>query len=273
MSVTGTIRTTARNVLPRSLRIELRRLARAPLWLWEWPRAAGRPRSPVDGSIFRHILATHRSPLERKKGALPPALQEGKERNVALGTSKLDGVVIEPGQVFSYHRLVGRPSRSRGFRTGLELHEGELSAGVGGGLCQVSNMLYLLALRSGLDVVERHRHDLDIFPDHERTIPFGCGATVYYNFKDLRFVNNLGRPVLVRLELIDGWLVGALMAPEHPGFEIEVYEVDHRFFCKRGEWHRENRIRRRFLGRRGRIIRDELIAHNLARVLYQPNID
>ena len=133
-------------------------------------------------------------------------LQEGKEKNLAIAASRTNAIVIEPGETFSYHALVGWPTRLRGFRKGLELQNKELGSGIGGGCCALSNLLYLIALQSGMEIVERHRHGLDLFPDHGRTIPFGCGATVFFPYADLKFSNPHSFPVLIETVLRGGQL-------------------------------------------------------------------
>jgi vancomycin resistance protein VanW len=257
------------HLLPFALRVELRRLARLPGRLLETPRSARGFVAEGEVARFAHLLAGQRSPLRRFPG-VEEALQLGKERNVALAARRLDRLVIGPHQVLSYHRIVGRPSRLRGFRPGLELHDGRPQAGIGGGCCQVSNLLYQLALHGGMRVIERHRHGLDLFEDHRRSVPFGCGATVFYNYRDLRFENPLPQPVLLRIEVVGGQLFGQLRTPEPVGFVVEVYETDHRFYRHEGQWMRENRIRRRFSRRDGTLILDQQVAHNVARVLYEP---
>lgn len=226
--------------------------------------------SEEDAARFTYVLSSHRSPLRRASGTASERLQQGKEANVRLASSLIDRVLVQPHRVFSYHALVGRPSRLRGFRVGLELHNGEPSAGVGGGCCQVSNMLYWLALAGGMHIVERHRHNLDLFPDDHRTIPFGCGATVFFNYADLRFENPMPEPVLVRLWIEEGMLNGELRSESDPGWRFEVVERDHRFFREGDQWFRENRICRRLMAADGSVEREQLIAHNIGRVLYDP---
>jgi vancomycin resistance protein VanW len=261
-----------RQLMPRSLRIEIDRLRRVPRWWLERPSLARTKGPPALRASLSHELAGHETPLERGPGQIPPALQVGKETNVALAAGLLDGVVIRPGQVFSYHHVVGRPARSRGFLPGLELHDGQPSAGIGGGCCAVSNLLYLIALRAGLTIVERHRHALDLFPDHGRTVPFGCGATVFYNRADLRFANPLPFPVLLRLEVVARTLRGSVRSPHDPGWRVELYEVGHRIYRDQagGPWRRENRVRRRIRWADGSLLVDQEIAHNRARLAYEP---
>jgi vancomycin resistance protein VanW len=264
------LRDLARGVVPFALRAELVRLKRLPAWILERPGIARTRLLPGEWERFRYRLAHHTSPLERVPGAVERRLQEGKERNVTLAAACLDGRVVRPYELFSYHHAVGRPSRLRGFRMGLELHGAVPSRGVGGGCCQVSNALYLLALRAGMRIVERHRHGLDLFPDHLRSVPFGCGATVFYNQADLRFENPLAMPVLLRFRIEARELVGELWTVEGPGWTVEVYEVDHRFFREEEGWMRENRIRRRFRLAGGDILLDQEVAHNRGRVMYEP---
>jgi vancomycin resistance protein VanW len=197
-------------------------------------------------------------------------LQAGKERNVTLAASRIDRVILQPGETFSYHRLIGWPSWIRGFRNGLELRDGKMSSGLGGGCCQISNLLYLLALRAGLEIVERHRHALDLFPDHGRTVPFGCGATVFYNSADLKFRNPHPFPVLLHLRIVEGALHGEVRLTRDVDLQIEVYEKDHHFRREGESWYRENRIWRKSTTKDGVVLKDEEVVHNVGRCLYDP---
>jgi vancomycin resistance protein VanW len=276
------MRTLVRRWLPRAVRIELARARRLPTWIAELPRIARERAHAGDLTCGAFVLAAHVSPL-RRNGGHSPQLQRGKERNVALAAARLDGLLIRPGKLFSYHHAVGRPSQWRGFQPGLELHDGAADVGIGGGACAVSNMIYWLALRAGMRIVERHRHTLDLFPDDGRTVPFGCGATVFYNLADLRFENPWPDPVVLRIGIADGALRGTLAAPRDPGFRVEVYEVGHRFFRAGasgragkkddGALFRENRIRRRITTAAGALVCDVEVAHNRGRVLYAPPED
>jgi len=267
---TVTLRDLLRLAIPFPVRLELLRAKRLPRWIAERPSIARSKATPEVAEGFSQVVAEHSSPLRREVGEYDPRLQRGKERNVARGAELLDGLLLPPNRTFSYHHAVGRPSRWRGFRTGLELHAGRASKGVGGGCCQITNLLYVLALRGGMKITERHRHALDLFPDRDRQVPFGCGATVYYNYADLRFENPLPAPLLLRLRVAEGRLRGALLAAGPLPFRVEVYEVEHRFFRRDGAWFRENRVRRRFLRPDGSVLLDREEAHNLGRVLYEP---
>ncbi|OFW59613.1 MAG: hypothetical protein A2Y75_01380 [Candidatus Solincola sediminis] len=251
--------------LPFQLRRELLSLQR---FIRNIPSRHFLAANKANAEDFPFTLSTAASPLERVKGAIEAKLQKGKEKNVSIAAGRINNTLVEPGEIFSYHALVGRPSRLRGFKHGLELRNDEESAGIGGGLCQVSNMLYVLAISSGMRIVERHRHGLDLFPDHCRTVPFGCGATVCYNFQDLRFENPLTQPIMVSLEIIEAQLIGKIRIASDPGFRVRIEERGHRFFNENGYRLRENFIWRIISDSHGAILREELMAHNKCRVVY-----
>ena len=108
-----TVRALART-LPFPLRVELARLRRLPMSIVETPTIARKRLPEAEWECFPHLLAHHTSPLERAPGAVEPRLQQGKERNVGIAAGRIDGLVIQPHERFSYHRAVGRPSRWRG---------------------------------------------------------------------------------------------------------------------------------------------------------------
>jgi vancomycin resistance protein VanW len=179
----------------------------------------------------------------------------------------LDGLVLAPGALFSWHRELGPPLRVRGFAVGPQLEDERLASGGGGGLCQVANLLYYLAVHAGLEVLERHRHALDLFPDDARTVPFGCGATVFYPRKDLR-LRNPGRVALtLRLTLSPTELTGALFSTEPLNFRCELIERDHRIEVRDGARWRSNTLIRRWHHADG-TTRDEWLADNDARVTW-----
>lgn len=116
---------------------------------------------------------------------------EAKRHNLRLAADALQRTRIAPGEVFSFARVIGPPIASRGYRAGRTLVGGEVAASIGGGLCQLSGLLYLAALECGLEIVERHPHSLDIYTDATRFAPLGADATVVYGHRDLRFRNTL----------------------------------------------------------------------------------
>lgn len=194
------------------------------------------------------LIHEYASVLQRSLAGVDPQLQRNKVANLRLAASRIDGVVLHPGQTFSFWRLVGRATERGGYRPGLVLRNGEASSGIGGGLCQISNMLHWLALHSDLTVTERHHHSYDPFPDADRVVPFGTGATLLEWIYDLKLQNPTSVDHQLRLRLTDTHLVGQLRAAAEPPVRYEVLERDHRFTRVGTDVHRSNRIVRRPLG-------------------------
>jgi vancomycin resistance protein VanW len=117
------------------------------------------------------------------------ALLPSKVHNMRIATRRLDGLVVEPGEIVSFWRLIGRPSAARGFASGPTFHRGVITQSAGGGLCQVSGLLYNLAILSGLTILERFPHSIDAYGER-RYLPLGRDATVAYVSKDLAFRND-----------------------------------------------------------------------------------
>jgi vancomycin resistance protein VanW len=158
-------------------------------------------------SDFQHEAVAIVQPI---KGS---AFLEGKLANIALGAARLDGIVVAPGETFSFWALVGRPSRAAGFETGRSIRGGVTGGDIGGGLCQVSGIAYEAGLRAGLVVAERHPHSRDLYTEEERFTPLGLDATVVWPWKDLRLVNAHEVPVRFGFAVRERELVATVSAP------------------------------------------------------------
>ena len=131
------------------------------------------------------ILARVASPLwPPVRGEKDRALTAGKIHNLRLALRRLHGIEIPAGSLFSFWRQVGRTTKAKGFVKGRELREGCLIANVGGGLCQLSNALYEVAVLAGFEIVERHAHSRIVAGSRAAA---GRDATVFWNYVDLRF--------------------------------------------------------------------------------------
>ncbi len=149
-----------------------------------------------------------------------------KIHNLSAAIDKLNNIIIPPGQVFSFWKLIGTPSEKNGYKKSRSIIKGELEAAVGGGLCQLSGLIYFLAIKAGLTITERHTHSLDIYTEEERFTPLGSDATVVYGYKDLRFVNPFTFSVCLQFGIGENMLTGKLLAAERfDANEIEfLYE-------------------------------------------------
>lgn len=214
----------------------------------------------------------HQSVLIRKLGDSDLQLQVNKVTNLGIAIKRINGLVIRPGETFSFCKQVGLPTRRKGYVEGMELSFGEARPGIGGGLCQIANLLHWMVIHSPLTVTERYHHSFDPFPDCGRVLPFGSGATVFYNYRDYRFTNNTPHTFQINLWLSEKCLEGELRIDQELPYAYHVFEKEHRFLKIGDEFYRQNEIWRnkilKFEG--GRIVDTELLTKNFARVAYTP---
>jgi len=139
---------------------------------------------------------------------------ENKKYNLRIAISKFQNLPFYPNQIFSFWHYVGNPTKKAGYKIGINIIKGQLDFDYGGGLCQLSGLLYHLALTAGLGIVERYPHSSDLYTDETRYTPLGADATTVYGYKDLRLKDTLDVPVCFRISIEGNRLVGSICAPE-----------------------------------------------------------
>lgn len=222
-----------------------------------------------EGDDLSFTCTKHQSLLRRKLGNSDPNLQENKVENLKIACPTISGILIKPNETFSFWRQVGEATAAKGYCEGMQLSRGEVVRGIGGGLCQLANLLYWLALHTPLEIAERHHHSFDPFPDENRVLPFGSGAGVFYNYIDLRFFNPTDLTLQVKLWLTDQHLKGSILSDKETPNSYHIFEKNHRFVREGGRNFRENEIWRQIIDRRtGNKIDEELLVKNFAEVKY-----
>ena len=199
-------------------------------------------------------------------------LQHNKVTNLRLAAVRMDGLVIAPGETFSFNRVVGNCTRRRGYLDGMKLSNGSAEAGVGGGICQLANLVHWMVLHSPLTVVERSEHSFDPFPDRGRVLPWGVGCSIVYNYVDLVVRNDTDQPFQLRVSVGDRYLHGELRTDATWPSSYRVEARAEQFLRRDGQIFRRNQIWRRVLDRRtGEQVGDELLKSNCALVVYEPD--
>ena len=115
-----------------------------------------------------------------------------RANNVALATSKINGIVLMPGETFSYNQTVGQRTLKAGFKEAGAYANGQVVSSVGGGICQVSSTLYNAVLRANLDIVDRSNHMFAV-----GYVPIGTDATVSWGAPDFKFKNSRTYPIKI----------------------------------------------------------------------------
>ena len=115
-----------------------------------------------------------------------------RSTNIRLAASKINGIVIMPGETFSYNQVVGKRTAAAGFKSAAVYSNGQVTTGIGGGICQVSSTLYNAVLYANLEIVERTNHGFN--PGYVKA---GTDATVSWGGPDFKFKNNRDYPIKI----------------------------------------------------------------------------
>lgn len=118
--------------------------------------------------------------------------QLNRSQNIKIATTKINGTVVLPGEIFSYNNTVGYRTETDGFKLAPMYIGGKLVDGIGGGVCQVSSTLYNAVLCANLEVMERKSHQF--LPAY---IEVGRDATVADGYIDFKFKNTRKYPIKI----------------------------------------------------------------------------
>lgn len=206
--------------------------------------------------------------IKRGKG-IDIRLQENKATNIMLACNKINGMVIHPGEVFSFWRTIGNTTKRKGYKEGRVIQGDRIVAGLGGGLCNLSNTIHLLILHSPLDVTEFHKHSDALAPDEGKRVPFSSGTSVCYNNLDYRFKNNTDQDVQLLAWCEDGKLYAELRSEKEFPWRYELVEEDHHFQKEEGKYYRISKIYRNIIEKsKNSVIKKELVLNNHSEVMY-----
>lgn len=250
------------------LSLKTRQLLRYGDWLFGGKRFA----LELSEAKLPYRVYKHQSVLVRTLGDADLQLQYNKVINLRLALRHINGVLIRPGETFSFWRLVGCANKSKGYLEGMLLLNGEARSGVGGGLCQIANLIHWLALHSPLDVTEHHHHSYDPFPDSGRVVPFGSGATLFYNYLDYQLTNNTPHTFQLVFWMDAKCLNGDLRISEELPYKYHVLEKNHEFLQIGESFYRTNEIWRHKIRKigSGEVLSTELVRKNFSLVKYVP---
>ncbi|MEJ8547267.1 VanW family protein [Brevibacillus borstelensis] len=141
-----------------------------------------------------------------------------RSHNIGLATKAINNYVVLPGEIFSFNKVVGKRTKEKGYLEAPIIVKGELSEGIGGGICQVSSTLFNAVDQAGLHIVKRYSHSR-----HVPYVPPGRDATVSWYGPDFVFQNKYAYPILIRAYSANGSM--AVTIHSFPEIEYEPRNV------------------------------------------------
>ena len=218
-----------------------------------------------------HSVIVHKTILRRQLKDVDMWMQENKIVNLQIASKSINKIIIKPGEIFSYWKLIGKPTKRKGYLDGMVLHNGKFISGTGGGLCQLSNLIFWMTIHTPLTIIERHRHGYDVFPDSNRTQPFGSGATCFYPHGDLMIQNNTKDTYQILIFIDETHLNGEIRSSSKPDTYFKILERNHMMKPEYwGGYGRYNELYKQEYDSENNLIKEELIVKNSAIMMYSP---
>ena len=222
---------------------------------------------------LKNVVSEYNSIIIKKGKGIDPVTQENKAVNIKLASSKISGIVIHPGEVFSFWRTLGTVNKRKGYKEGRVIKQDKLVKGTGGGLCNLANTINNLILHSPLEIIEFHKHSDALACDIGHRVPMANGTSVSYNYIDYRFKNNTDQDIQLLLWCDDSKLYGELRSEKDFPLEYTIEEEDHHFEEEEGKYYRVSKIYRNTINKSTKeIIDKELIWDNHSLVMFDNDL-
>ncbi len=174
-------------------------------------------------------------PLYNGATGFDMAFQENKVFNLKLAAAVLDGVVIRPGETFSFWYLARNADRHTPYRDGLVVINGKLTTAPGGGLCQMSNSLFWMFLNTPLTIVERHGHAVKDFPEPPSDAPIGVDATISEGWLDLKVKNETDAIYQIGISFDEAFITASIYTNRDDGVRFRAFSKTPRYIRENGK--------------------------------------
>ena len=140
-----------------------------------------------------------------------------RNTNLRLACEALNGLVLNPGETFSYNDALGQRTAAKGYKPAPAYVGQELVDDIGGGICQVSSTLYYAALVADMEIVSRTNHGFV-----SSYIPYGMDATVSWGGPDFKFRNSSNYPVKIEAYVADGYVHVAILGTDQRDYYVKL---------------------------------------------------
>ena len=143
-----------------------------------------------------------------------------RQTNLRLACEAIDGVILYPGDVFSYNETLGERTAEKGYKYGASYSGGETISTIGGGICQVSSTLYYCCLQADMEILKRENHSYA--PGY---VPLGMDATVSWGYLDFSFRNNHDYPIRIDAKADGGSTTVSLVGTDTKDYYVKMEYV------------------------------------------------
>jgi len=209
------------------------------------------------------------SPMINGQSGYDIEYQFNKVHNLKLAAGTIDHIVINPGETFSFYQLVRFADKHIPYKDGLTLIDGKIVGTYGGGLCQLSNMLFWMFLHTPLTIVERHGHAVQAIPPGAENLPQGTDAAVNEGWLDLKVRNDTLARYQVVITFDDDCMYGKVLTDHAPSLSYEVFNKEIAYFEKKGRVFQTVSVWQRMLDKKTSRIQERFLYNNTCQIGYR----
>lgn len=222
-----------------------------------------------NGKLFPCLLFESRCPMYNADTGFDMIYQKNKVHNLKLAAAKLDGLLIRPGETFSFCLATRFADRDTPYKDGLVVVDKKLTTAYGGGLCQITNLLFWVFLHSPLTIVERHGHLVKDFPEPPSDAPMGVDATIAEGWKDLKVKNETDQTFQISVTFDEKHIIGGLYVEREPEFFWHVENGETVYYRKEDKVFEEvDVIQKKVSLRSGEVQEEKLLYRNKCEIGY-----
>lgn len=166
----------------------------------------------LENARFQDVLASHNAPFDPEDTDVAA--------NLRLACEAIDGIVLQPGESFSYNEALGERTEAKGYRPGPTFINGQTVYTIGGGICEVASALYYCSLLADMQIIERAPHMYA--PSY---VPLGMDSTIYWGAYDYQFRNNSDHPIRIEAGISNDNVVIRLMGTDNKNYYVKMEYV------------------------------------------------
>lgn len=199
--------------------------------------------------------------------------QQNKVFNLKLAAKKLDGLCILPGETFSFWQRLRDADKYEKYLNGLCLEDGKIVPSYGGGLCQMSNLLYWAFLHTPLTVTERHTHRVKSFPSPPGDDLEGVDATVNEGWLDLKAKNDTKTALQIVIDFDETHIICRILSEEPPTHAYVVYTENLQYTKAEGKTYQAVDVYRKTVDYQTAEVTNTFLYHNTCEIGYPLEVE
>lgn len=222
--------------------LPLRKWQRKLFFYWKMRLDKNRYAAEITDGLLPHEVFRTESLLLNENSGYDMQYQYNKVFNLQLAAKTVNRLVIRPGETFSFWMRVRNADQDEPYKDGLVLVDGKIVGAYGGGLCQISSLLFWMFLHTPLTIVERHGHAVESFPTTTEDLPSGTDATVTEGWLDLKVKNETDHPFQLEITFADGYMIGRILSDAELPCAYEIYNASVAYYRANGRIYQESSV-------------------------------